>query len=75
MFFSFYKFKSKNRTIGPIKIDDKLVSSDEKLVNLFNTYFASMFTEERLDYNLETNSSSMQVIDRCTEFKFHVKEI
>ena len=62
-FFSFYNFKSKNRSIGPIKIDEKLVSSDEELVDLFNAYFTSVFTEERLDNSLETNSSGMHVIN------------
>ena len=74
-FFSFYNFKSKNRTIGPIKTDENLVSSDEELVNLFNAYFASVFTEERLDDSSEVNSLGIHGINRLTEFEFEVKEI
>ena len=71
-FFSFYKFKSKNSTIGPIKIGENLVSSDKELVNIFNTYFASVFTEERLDNSFRSNVSGMHVINRLIEFDFRV---
>lgn len=38
----------------------------------FNAYFASLFSEERLDKSLETNSSSMYII--LAKFEFEVKE-
>lgn len=46
-----YKFKS-NKIIGPIKINKKLASSDDELVNFFIAYFISIFMRERLDNNL-----------------------
>src|SRR6201990_3487409 len=74
-FFSFYKFKSKDKKIGPIKIGGNLVSSDKELVNIFNAYFASVFTEERLDSSLETNSSNIHARNRCAAFEIELNEI
>ena len=74
-FFSFYKFKSKNSTIGPVKISDKVVSSDVELVNIFNTYFVSKFTEERLDNSFENEISGIHIQNRLLDLEFEVQEI
>lgn len=74
-FFRFYKFKNKNRTIGPIKINGNFVSSDKELVNILNTHFVSKFTEERLDDSLGSEVSDSHMIDRLEEFEFEVQKI
>ncbi|KAL7631154.1 UNVERIFIED_CONTAM: hypothetical protein RMT77_018543 [Armadillidium vulgare] len=56
-------------------MDGNLVSSDKELVNIFNAYFASVFTEERLDSSLETNSSNIHVRNRCAAFEIELNEI
>src|SRR6201990_563100 len=56
-------------------MDGNLVSSDKELVNIFNAYFASVFTEERLDSSLETNSSNIHVTNRCAAFEIELNEI
>ena len=56
-FFSFYRFKNKNRKIGPVKSEGKVVNSDSEMVNIFNKYFASVFTDEKVDSDLESSHS------------------
>lgn len=60
---SFCKFKSKNKTIGSIKIYKNL-TSDKELNNIFKVYFESMFTKERLENCLRVNGSNLYVINR-----------
>ena len=45
-FFSYYKFNSKNQEkIGPISNNGELVHSEPEIVDVFNKYFSSVFTE------------------------------
>ena len=48
IFFSFYKFKERNNCIGPVKVDNKIITKDEELVDVFNDFFSSVFTNEDL---------------------------
>ena len=59
-FFKFNNFKKKDKKIGSIKSNNEVISSDGELINIFNSYFASVFTDE----NLKDNYVSNEEIDR-----------
>ena len=45
-FFSFYKFKTVSKNIGPLKVNDRFVSEDSEIVEHLNDNFQSIFTTE-----------------------------
>ena len=53
-FFGYYKMKSRNRKVGPIRRGDHMIDREEEMVNIFNDFFVSVFTEEDLESFSET---------------------
>ena len=48
-FYSYLKSKTSNRvSVGPLKDDNEMHSDDEKMSELLNTFFSSVFTKEDL---------------------------
>ena len=45
-FFSFYKMSNTPKSIGPLKVDDTIVSKDNDMVELLGNQFQSVFTIE-----------------------------
>ena len=54
-FFSFYKFNSSQKGIGPIRVNDTLISDDGKMAEVLNDKFKSVFTQED-----ESNLAALQ---------------
>ena len=45
-FFSFYKLKAVSKNVGPLKVNNTIVSEDNKIVEHLNDSFQSVFTTE-----------------------------
>ena len=54
-FFSFYRFSANSKSIGPLKVNDLVVSTDGEMVEVLNNEFKSVFTIED-----QKNIASMQ---------------
>ena len=72
-FFSFYKFSSVSQNIGPLKVNDVVVSRDSEVVEVLNNKFKSVFTVEdegnfaALQPKLQTEKSIGEVGDIDSE--------
>ena len=57
-FYGYLKSKLSNRvTVGPLKDGEELVSEEEKMTTILNTYFSSVFTREDLTNIPSANQS------------------
>ena len=45
-FFSYYKFKTKSTSVGPLEVDGKLLVDDLDITNALSKQFSSVFTRE-----------------------------
>ena len=68
-FFSFYKFKNKEKRIGAIQVNGQDIHDDQIKVEIFNEMFSNVFTEECLDSlpKVETNLSIITNINITQE--------
>ena len=49
-FYSYLKSETANRqSVGPLKVNDAIVTDDEKQAEILNQFFTSVFTQEDLD--------------------------
>ena len=44
--FSFYRFSANSKSIGPLRVNDLVVSTDGEMVEVLNNEFKSVFTIE-----------------------------
>ena len=59
--FSFYRLNNNlNERVGPIKINDKLIDKDQELVDQFNSYLSSVFTDELPFRHIDEQITSME---------------
>ena len=47
-FFSFYKFKTTSRSVGPLEVNGKILSEDKDIVQVLSEQFSSVFTKENV---------------------------
>ena len=66
-FFSFYKLGSTTKSIGPLRVNDEVVSRDSEMVEVLNNEFKSVFTIE--------DESSLASLQPQTETSEMVGEI
>ena len=56
-FYTYVNSKSKTKDrIGPLRQDDNIITESKQQADLLNSYFSSVFTNERLDYIPEPNN-------------------
>lgn len=48
-FYSYYKFKNKQKTVGPFTIGENVIHDDTGIVNVLNEQFVSVFTRENAE--------------------------
>ena len=81
-FFSFYKFNSSQKGIGPIRVNDALISDDGKMAEVLNDKFQSVFTQEdksnlaALQCQLETDEEIQDIDDiDCNRVLAYIRKI
>ena len=79
-FFSFYKFKSSSRNVGPLEVDGEIFAEDKDIVEILSGQFSSVFTHENMSgINVtEEQFTAHKVEDlEITEdqVRFHLHEI
>ena len=70
-FFSFYKFKTKCSSVGPLEVGDEILADDEKIVEALSKQFSSVFTRETEfdsnDVRYGTSLGNAQLEENCME--------
>ena len=73
-FFSFYKNNSKDR-VGPLEVEGEIVEKDEKMVEVLNNYFSSVFTNENDFEVILADSAKNGELRMPEEFGLNIEEI
>ena len=74
-FFKYINRKKNTRdTVGPLKVDDKIVETDEDVATELNKYFVSVFTSEQAD-TIPSESVLRANITRMNKFTIETKDV
>ena len=74
-FFKYINRKKNTRdTVGPLKVDDKIVETDEDVATELNKYFVSVITSEQAD-TIPSESVLRANITRMNKFTIETKDV